>query len=163
YYLTGAISAGNNVTITGTGVTIYLAPGSPGGSVTIDANGDSLNLKAPTTGTYKGIVIYQDRANANAANLGKNNGTFTWEGALYPAMALTTAARAGAQYGAASLGRSADAPGMQSAAAAAAPNVSGVVTNASRTCQCVPDNGATFTTASCTSTCPSGQHLAIFV
>jgi hypothetical protein len=81
YYFTGAINPGNNVTISGTDVMIYLAPGA---SIIVDGNGDTVNLTGRVTdATYKGIVLYQDRANTNAANLGKNNGTIRFVGAIY--------------------------------------------------------------------------------
>jgi Flp pilus assembly protein TadG len=90
-------------------------------------------------------------------------GTIDFGRVFYMAIALTDAARAGAQYGAHSLTRSADVSGMQAAAVAAAPNLSGLTATATRTCQCAPDNGATFTNAACTGTCPFGEHLVIAV
>ena len=77
-------------------------------------------------------------------------------------IALTDAARAGAQYGAYSLARSTDTGGMQSTAQAAV-NVSGVAASASRSCYCAPDNGSAFTAAACSATCTSSQHLLVTV
>jgi hypothetical protein len=89
YYLTGSITALNNITLTGAGVTIYLAPGS---SLSIDKNDPVVTLSAPTSGAYTGILFYQDRANTSDAILGKNSGEVTLSGAMYfPAAAVTTA------------------------------------------------------------------------
>jgi Flp pilus assembly protein TadG len=87
---------------------------------------------------------------------------------FYMAMALTNAARAGAQYGAFSAAQSVNYTGMQNAATAST-NLSGVTASASRECVCATDSGAfsaTVTPNDCTSpeatACPSG-HRAIFV
>jgi Flp pilus assembly protein TadG len=90
-------------------------------------------------------------------------GTIDLGRVFYMAMAVTNAARAGAQYGAHSVMRSGDTSGMEAAATAAAAHIGPVSAVAVRTCECAPDSGATFTTASCTGTCPSGQHLVIVV
>ena len=79
---------------------------------------------------------------------------------------LSTAARAGAQYGAASLANSGDTAAMQAAAVAAAPDTA-LTAVASRTCWCATDDAATFTGGvSCTVECPTGppeQHLVVTV
>jgi len=88
---------------------------------------------------------------------------------FYTAMALTDAARAGAQYGAHNAANSTDAAGMQSAASAAT-NTTGITAVATRLCQCATDAGvfsATAPTANdCTSpettSCPS-KHLIVTV
>ena len=57
--------------LTGTGVTLYFA--APNGTLGGTGNGNTtLNLTAPTSGTYNGILIYQDPTDTNLAEL---NGT----------------------------------------------------------------------------------------
>jgi len=86
YYIAGPITAlngGSNVTINGTGVMFYLAPG---GSFNLGvSNFVTLNLSAPTTGTYRGILFYQARGNTAPASLSKNGnaGSLTLSGAMY--------------------------------------------------------------------------------
>ena len=59
--------------VTGTGVMIYNTKSSTGtyGSVTLSGNG-AISLTAPTTGTYAGILIFQDRNNAKALTFSGN-------------------------------------------------------------------------------------------
>ena len=64
-------------TVTGTGVLIYVTGGA---QVAIDA-ASVINLSAPTTEPYLGILFYQDPADNTVASLGGFNETFT--GALY--------------------------------------------------------------------------------
>lgn len=90
-------------------------------------------------------------------------GTIDFARVFYAAIELTNAARAGAQYGAASVAKSNDDPGMQSTAIAAAPNISSVSATSTRTCECTPDSGSTFTGVLCPDTCPAGQHLVVSV
>jgi hypothetical protein len=61
YVINGQLNLAGGTTTTGTGVTFYFPPG---GSVSI-SNGITFNLTAPTSGTYNGILFYQDRSNAN--------------------------------------------------------------------------------------------------
>jgi hypothetical protein len=68
--------AGN---ITGSGVTFYNGANSSSVSIT---NTGTVTLTAPTTGTYAGILIFQDPNNGHNATVdGGNNPTF--QGALY--------------------------------------------------------------------------------
>lgn len=72
----GTLNA-NQATITGTGVTIYMAAGA-------SANfnkATSLTLSAPTTGPYAGISYYQVKGNSNAVNL--NASTTNVGGMIY--------------------------------------------------------------------------------
>ena len=61
YVINGQLNLAGGTTTTGTGVTFYFPPG---GSVSI-SNGITFNLTAPTSGTYNGILFYQDRSDAN--------------------------------------------------------------------------------------------------
>jgi hypothetical protein len=71
YVFTGDLQLNGHGSLTGTGVTLYFA--GPNGQLGDPGNGNTtLNLTAPTTGTYNGILIYQDRTDAN---LGEFNGT----------------------------------------------------------------------------------------
>jgi hypothetical protein len=59
-----------NANISGTGVTIYLT-----GSARVSMNGNAtVNLSAPTSGTYSGILFFGDRSNT-ATTVNKFNGT----------------------------------------------------------------------------------------
>ena len=100
YYIDGARSGGGNpnngglqigsqATLTGTGVTLILTSSKPadGGSfagLKISA-GATLDLTAPTVGTYQGILIYQDRrAPAMGDSLQINgNSSSRLQGAIY--------------------------------------------------------------------------------
>lgn len=75
YYITGPIDVGN---ITGSNVMLFLAPGS---QLTAQ-NNKSMTLTAPSSGAYKGIAIFQDRANTSDIDI-KNNFTLTVTGAVY--------------------------------------------------------------------------------
>jgi hypothetical protein len=83
YYITGPITAqnpGTDVTITGSNVLIYLAPG---GSLDLDSNFVTMNLSGRTAAPYEGVIFYQDRSNTNAVKFAKNNSSYTFDGALY--------------------------------------------------------------------------------
>ncbi len=80
---------------------------------------------------------------------------------FYVGMELTNAARAGAQYGAYNPAQSGDVAGMQTTATGSV-NITIDPPTASRTCQCATGAGA-FSPATCTTTCPSGQHLVVTV
>ncbi len=98
YYIKGSFNVGNGVSLTGTGVTIYL-DGTSGGSASIGGGG-VISLSAPSSGTYAGIVLYQDRANANAISINNGSNT-TITGTVYaPAAAVNVAGGSStAQYG----------------------------------------------------------------
>ena len=55
---------GGQTTINGNGVFIYMLTG--GVSM---AGGATVNLTAPSTGTWQGVLFYQDRANTTASTL----------------------------------------------------------------------------------------------
>jgi Flp pilus assembly protein TadG len=87
---------------------------------------------------------------------------------FYTSMALTNAARAGAQYGAQSLSKSSDIAGMRSAASSSvsSENITGLTTSASATCLCWTDDGLTSAAPSpnsCAGTCAASSHLVITV
>src|SRR6185437_13604240 len=80
YYMEGTSNLSwQNGSVTGTGVTIAMN----GGSITINGN-MGVTLTAPTTGTYRGIVIYQKRGLASPPNQKLNGGsTQDFMGSLY--------------------------------------------------------------------------------
>ena len=76
----GGLSIGANATVSGTGVTFYFT-----GSATVGMVGTpTVNLSAPSTGTYAGILMYQDPTDTNTtgATLGGNSGA-QYTGILY--------------------------------------------------------------------------------
>ena len=85
YFIAGPVTnlnGGSDVTVNGSGVMFYLAPG---GSFNLGtSNHVAMNLSAPTSGAYDGILFYQDRSNSTAASFSKNNGdNLQLSGALY--------------------------------------------------------------------------------
>ena len=76
---------------------------------------------------------------------------------LRAAIAVSAAARAGAQYGSASIANASDIAGMQAAAANAAPNLTGMVVTPVQVCRC--SNGSAV---SCSESCASGG-VAMYV
>jgi hypothetical protein len=64
YYISGGnLKINGNANITGTGVTFYLSSGS-----TVSINGGaSVNISAPTSGTYSGIAFFGDRSDSSSA------------------------------------------------------------------------------------------------
>jgi hypothetical protein len=86
YVITGAMTFNSGTNTGGTGVTFYLVGSSA--SVTIQ-NGATVNLQGPATGTYKGILFYEDRADSTAASI-EGGASSVIDGVLYfPDAALT--------------------------------------------------------------------------
>ncbi|MDE2303609.1 MAG: hypothetical protein KGK11_13730, partial [Sphingomonadales bacterium] len=90
YYINGgSFNAGAQANISGSGVTFILTSnnaGSNGSSVaTINMNGGAqVNLTAPSSGTYSGILFYQDRrASAGVTNSVSGNSSSLLQGAIY--------------------------------------------------------------------------------
>lgn len=85
----GGLSISSQAVVNGTGVTIILTSSNPGNSSTIAGmhinGGATINLTAPTSGTYAGVLIYQDR---RAAVMGdrvhlNGNSSSRLQGAVY--------------------------------------------------------------------------------
>lgn len=78
YYVDGDFTVSSNSIISGVGVTIYVK-----GKVSIPSN-STVNLQAPTSGIYKGVLIFADRNNTQTL---KFNGTANSQmtGAIYAA------------------------------------------------------------------------------
>lgn len=90
YYIDGSnFSVGSQATVTGDGVTIILssrtAANNPGSIATVDMNGGAtINLTAPTSGTYAGVLFYQDRrAEDSGTNKINGNSSSKFQGAIY--------------------------------------------------------------------------------
>jgi len=84
YYINGAgLSFQGSATVQGTGVTLYFTNGA---SINTIGAGQASNIQltAPTTGPYVGILMYQDPADTStfAPTIGAQNGSF-FDGALY--------------------------------------------------------------------------------
>ena len=69
YVVTGPVSFGGTGSVTGNGVTIYVSGG--GGAVNLGNNVD-FSLTAPTSGTYNGVLFFQDSGDTSTATI---NGT----------------------------------------------------------------------------------------
>lgn len=90
YYIDGGtVSFGSQAVVSGAGVTFILtstsAASNPSSIATISMNGGaSVNLTATTSGTYAGILFYQDpRANFASGNTFNGNASSTYQGAIY--------------------------------------------------------------------------------
>ncbi len=92
----GGFNIGNSGIVTGAGVTIYLTGGTMGGttytSSGVQLSGSSYTyLTAPTSGTYQGVLFYQDRnvtyttgnAQGGSAHITNSAGTSWTTGAWY--------------------------------------------------------------------------------
>ena len=91
YYINGGgVSFANGTTSTGTGVTFYLTGSTTGKNATyapLTVSGSAnVTLSAPASGTYEGILFYQDQSVPNSssytATIG-NGGAVTLSGTLY--------------------------------------------------------------------------------
>jgi len=84
YVITGALTFASGTVLGGSGVTFYLVGL---GSVNI-GNGATMNFSAPTSGTYDGILFYQDRSDILPATI-EGGSSSTLQGILYfPSAAL---------------------------------------------------------------------------
>ena len=79
YVITGAMTFNSGTNTGGTGVTFYLVGSSA--SVTIQ-NGATVNLQGPSSGTYKGVLFYEDRADSTAASI-EGGASSVIDGVLY--------------------------------------------------------------------------------
>lgn len=82
YYVKNGSLDWQNGSISGTGVTIFLTGTSPG-SIKINGN-MTVSLSAPTSGTYEGLVIYQDRSLSSPPSHTFNGGAgMDFQGSIY--------------------------------------------------------------------------------
>jgi len=96
YVINGSFSNTGSGSISGTGITVYLTP--PSGSLSLTGSG-SLNLKAPTTGTYNGILFYEDASDTQTMSM-TGSGSANIQGIFYaPAAAMSmTGSGSGSLY-----------------------------------------------------------------
>lgn len=74
----GSLTINANAVVSGSGVTIYLTNGA-----TLKMNGNSdVQLSAPTSGTYSGMLIIADRSNTNGVTINGDN-TSSMTGVIY--------------------------------------------------------------------------------
>jgi hypothetical protein len=86
YIINGSFSFTGSGEIDGPGVTFYLAP--PNGAVSLTGSG-VLNISAPTTGTWNGILFYEDVNDTNSMKVSGSSSS-TIEGIFYaPSASLT--------------------------------------------------------------------------
>ncbi len=78
YVINGPLKLTGQGSLTGTGVTIYLTSK---GSVSV-AGKATMDLTAPTSGTYNGVLFYQDTSNSSTAKFAGGSGS-TLTGILY--------------------------------------------------------------------------------
>jgi hypothetical protein len=88
YYVDGStFDLGSQAVVNGTGVTIILTsstPTNPSSFATIAMNGSAIvNLSSPTSGTYKGVLIYQDPRTPFGESRINGNSASVIEGGLY--------------------------------------------------------------------------------
>ena len=85
YIVTGNIDIGASAHVTCDGCTIIMTNPTPTSTGTLSVNGGAeLDMKAATTGTYAGILFYQDRgATANTVNKINGNSDSVIQGAFY--------------------------------------------------------------------------------
>ena len=89
YYIDGSsFSTGSQAIVTGYGVTFILTSSTASTSGTSVATlslgaGSTLNLTATTSGTYGGVLFYQDRRASGYVNGGGGNSSSTFQGAFY--------------------------------------------------------------------------------
>ena len=75
----GSFRANATADISGNGVTFFMT-----NNATVDINGSAhLDLKAPTSGTYKGVLFYGDRDNDYDTNKFNGNASSSLTGAMY--------------------------------------------------------------------------------
>jgi hypothetical protein len=86
----GSLNIGSQARVTGAGVTFVLtsatAASNPNSIATVNMNGGArLNLTAPSGGTYRGVLIYQDRRAplTNQSNKINGNSLSLLQGAIY--------------------------------------------------------------------------------
>lgn len=70
------INIGAHTTVVGTGVTIYLKPGGQTSDNISISSGATVELEAPSTGVYAGILVYQDRDSSSSIQHQLTGGAF---------------------------------------------------------------------------------------
>jgi hypothetical protein len=96
YIIEKSFTLNNGVKLTGTGVTLFFAKG-----VDMKINGGAtLNITAPTTGVYSGIVMFGDRTDTNASYKINGSSDSTYQGAVYfPAASIEYTGNSASSHG----------------------------------------------------------------
>ena len=95
YVINGGFSSSGSAPINGTGVTFYLA--APNGSVSLTGSG-ALNISAPTSGTYSGLLFFEDPNDTNTMKVAGSDGS-NLQGIFYaPDAALNLQGSSSAQF-----------------------------------------------------------------
>jgi hypothetical protein len=80
----GGLNVGGGSNIQGTGVTFYNTQGSTSYKPIVVSGGSSSSLIAPTSGSYEGILFFEDRSiTSNSQNTISGGSTATFQGAFY--------------------------------------------------------------------------------
>jgi len=97
YIINGAFSDSGSGAISGTGVTFYFAP--PNGSLSLSGT-STLTISAPTSGTWNGILFYEDANDTHAMTV-SGSGASVIQGIFYaPSADLTLSGSSSAQFAA---------------------------------------------------------------
>ena len=84
YVMNGYINVGSGATLSGSGVTLFF----PSGTMQMNS-GSTVNITAPSSGTYAGILLFQSPSNSAGMNLNSGSASL-WQGAIYlPGASLT--------------------------------------------------------------------------
>jgi hypothetical protein len=110
YVITGGISNSGNGVITGSGVMLYFAcpkatapywqdcaVNQAGASLDIVGNG-GFTLSAPTSGPYKGLLVFMDRNNTSGIAM-KGNGSLSTTGTIYGKSSQVSMSGNGSSFG----------------------------------------------------------------
>ncbi len=104
YYMDGGgFSFSGQGNLSAQGVMIYNAPKGPSDKISLSgSNGGSVTMTPPTSGTYKGLTLFQERTATNTMNI-SGNGGFYVTGTFYTANSLMNVtgngeAHIGSQY-----------------------------------------------------------------
>lgn len=104
YYMKGGgFSFSGQGNLVANGVMIYNDPQGPSDNISLSgSNGGSVTMTPPTTGTYKGMTLFQERTAENTMNI-SGNGGFYVTGTFYTANSLMNVtgngdAHIGSQY-----------------------------------------------------------------
>lgn len=104
YYMDGGgFSFSGQGNLVANGVMIFNAPSGPSDNITLSgSNGGSVTMTPPTSGTYKGLTLFQERTATNDMNI-SGNGSFFVTGTFYTANSLMNVtgngdAHIGSQY-----------------------------------------------------------------
>jgi hypothetical protein len=89
YSLNGNVSIDKSGTLLGSGVTLYFKTGA-----LQTTSGSTVTVSAPTSGTYEGVLIFEDRSNTAGLNI-NSGGSATMTGALYLPDATITVSKGG--------------------------------------------------------------------